>query len=278
MRIDFTKMHGLGNDFMVVDSREREFDLPPEKIEALGDRRRGIGFDQLLVLEASRAPEADFHYRIFNPDGGEVEHCGNGVRCLARFIADKGLSRRNPITVTTVNRTLELRLLDNGDVSVNMGRPDFEPSSLPFHAGHKQTLYRRELESIGGAVSFAALSVGNPHAVIEVEDLVKAAVKKVGKALGNHADFPAGVNVGFMEVENDFRIGLRVFERGVGETPACGSGACAAAVSGIAAGRLDSPVTVALSGGELIIEWGGGNAPVYMSGPAQAVYEGMVIL
>jgi len=261
-----------------VDSRGREFDLPPGQIQKLADRRRGVGFDQLLVLETSRDPAADFQYRIFNPDGGEVEHCGNGARCLARFIADKGLSRRNPITVATVNRTLELRLLENGDVCVNMGRPDFEPAVLPFRTVRKQPLYQRELAPSGGAVRFAALSMGNPHAVIAVEDLAKTAVKRIGKALGSHADFPAGVNVGFMRVENRHRIGLRVYERGPGETPACGSGACAAAVSGIAAGVLESPVTVALAGGELVVEWRGGNAPVHMSGPARVAYEGTLNL
>ena len=276
MQISFTKMHGLGNDFMLIDCTATGFDLPVDRIAALADRRRGVGFDQLLVLEASKDPRADFHYRIFNPDGAEVEHCGNGVRCLARFIADKGLSERNPVVVSTVNRKLELRLLDNGEVSVDMGSPDFTPSALPFRAGRRQELYRRELEAIGDAVDFAALSMGNPHAVIRVEDLANTAVKTIGKALGSHADFPAGVNVGFMRVENRNRIRLRVYERGPGETPACGSGACAAAVSGIEAGLLDSPVAVELIGGELKIDWQGGPAPVFMSGPAQAVYEGTV--
>lgn len=276
MRINFTKMHGLGNDFMLIDCTAKKFDLPADRIEILADRRLGVGFDQLLVLESSTDPQADFHYRIFNPNGLEVEHCGNGARCLARFIADRGLSERNPIVVSTVNRTLELRLLDNGDVSVDMGSPDFAPASLPFHAGRREAVYRREIEAIGADVSFAALSMGNPHAVIPVEDLANTAVKTIGKALGNHADFPAGVNVGFMQVENRNRIRLRVYERGPGETPACGSGACAAAVSGIEAGLVDSPVTVALIGGELRIDWLGGSAPVFMSGPAQAVYEGTV--
>ncbi len=278
MQIQFTKMHGLGNDFMLVDSREREFDLSPNRIAALADRRRGVGFDQLLVLEASRGPDADFHYRIFNPDGGEVEHCGNGARCLARYVADSGLSRRNPIRVTTVNRILELRLLDNGNVAVDMGRPDFDPQALPFRAPRRERQYRLVLGAPEGEIRFAALSMGNPHAVIEVEDLANAAVKRIGKALGNHADFPAGVNVGFMRVENRHRIGLRVYERGPGETPACGSGACAAAASGMEAGLLDSPVTVALTGGELRIEWQGGTTPVILSGPAQAVYEGTASL
>lgn len=276
MTIKFTKMHGLGNDFMLVDCTARAFDLPADRIALLADRRRGVGFDQLLVLEASGDSRAEFHYRIFNPDGAEVEHCGNGVRCLARYIADKGLSERNPIVVSTVNRTLELRLLDNGEVSVDMGNPDFTPAALPFRAARREALYRRELEATGTAVDFAALSMGNPHAVIQVEDLANTAVKTIGKALGNHADFPAGVNVGFMQVESRNRIRLRVYERGPGETPACGSGACAAAVSGIEAGLLDSPVTVALTGGELTIDWQGGAAPVFMSGLAQAVYEGTV--
>ena len=276
MRMKFTKMHGLGNDFMLVDCTTRKFALPAERIAELADRRLGVGFDQLLVLETSNDPRADFHYSIFNPDGAEVEHCGNGARCLARYVADKGLCERNPIVVSTVNRTLELRLLDNGGVSVDMGGPDFTPAALPFKAERRRALYRRELEAIAAEVDFAALSMGNPHAVIQVEDLANTAVKTIGKALGSHADFPAGVNVGFMRVENRNRIGLRVYERGPGETPACGSGACAAAVSGIEAGLLDSPVTVALTGGELTINWQGGAAPVFMSGPAQAVYEGSV--
>ncbi len=277
MRIDFTKMQGLGNDFMLIDCTAREFALPAGKIAALADRRRGVGFDQLLVLEPGR-DGADFHYRIFNPDGAEVEHCGNGARCLARYIADKALSGRNPIKVSTINRILELRLLDNGEVAVDMGRPDFAPASLPFRAASRQALYERELAAVGETVRFAALSVGNPHAVIQVEDLAATAVKILGKALADHADFSAGVNVGFMRVENRRRIGLRVYERGPGETPACGSGACAAAVSGIEAGLLDSPVTVALAGGELDIEWRGGAAPVMMRGPAQSVFEGSVTI
>lgn len=278
MRIDFTKMHGLGNDFMLIDCTARGFDLPVERIAALADRRLGVGFDQLLALEASSDPAVDFHYRIFNPDGAEVEHCGNGVRCLARFVADKGLCERNPIIVSTVNRTLELHLLDGGEVAADMGSPDFTPSALPFRAGRQEPLYQREIEGIDARLSFAALSMGNPHAVIQVEDLAKTAVKTIGKALGNHADFPAGVNVGFMQVENRHRIRLRVFERGVGETPACGSGACAAAVSGITAGLLESPVTVLVTGGELNIAWRGGSASVIMSGPAVTVYEGTVII
>ena len=276
MRIRFTKMHGLGNDFMLIDSTANKFDLPAGRIAALSDRRLGVGFDQLLVLETSSDPGADFHYRIFNPDGTEVEHCGNGARCLARYIADNGLSECNPILVSTVNRTLALRLLDNGEVSVDMGSPDFRPSALPFNADRRQALYRREIEAIGAVVDFAAVSMGNPHAVIRVEDLANTAVKTIGKALGIHADFPAGVNVGFMQIENRGRVRLRVYERGPGETPACGSGACAAAVSGIEAGLLDSPVTVSLTGGELKIDWQGGAAPVFMSGPAQTVYEGTV--
>ncbi len=276
MKIKFTKMHGLGNDFMLIDCLGREFNLPVERIAALADRRLGVGFDQLLVLEASGNPKADFHYRIFNPDGLEVEHCGNGARCLARYIADAGLGKRNPIIVSTLNRTLALRLLDDGGVSVDMGRPDFSPSSLPFHAERRQALYRRELTEAGTEVEFAALSMGNPHAVILVEDLANAAVKTIGKALGGHADFPAGVNVGFMRLESRNQIRLRVYERGPGETPACGSGACAAVASGIEAGLLDSPVTVRLAGGDLKIEWEGGRAPVFMSGPAQTVFEGTV--
>ncbi len=278
MRINFTKMHGLGNDFMLVDCTARGFDLPPERVAALADRRLGVGFDQLLALEASKDPGVDFHYRIFNPDGGEAEHCGNGARCLALYIADKGLSERNPIVVSTVNRTLELRLLANGEVAVDMGSPDFAPAALPFHAERRQALYRRELEMVGAAVEFAAVSMGNPHVVIQVEDLANTAVKTIGKALGSHADFPAGVNVGFMQVESRNRIRLRVYERGAGETPACGSGACAAAVSGIEAGLLDSPVSVLAAGGGLTIDWRGGAAAVLMSGPARVAYEGTVTI
>ncbi len=284
MQIPFTKMHGLGNDFVVIDWTRREAALPIRQIAALADRRRGIGFDQLLVLEPARQDGADFHYRIFNPDGAEVEHCGNGARCLARFIRDKGLCASDRIVVSTVNRTLTLRLLDNdnsnenGNVEVDMGVPDFRPAALPFLASRQQRLYQRELAPSGIEVHFAALSMGNPHAVIEVEDLANAAVKEIGEALGNHCDFPAGVNVGFMKVENRQRIGLRVHERGPGETPACGSGACAAAVSGIESGSLDSPVRVLLAGGELRVEWQGASAAVFMSGPAQAVYEGIVTL
>ena len=286
MRLPFTKMHGLGNDFMVIDCVSQTHSLSTEQIALYADRQLGIGFDQLLQIEPATRPDADFRYRIFNRDGSEVEHCGNGARCFAKYVHDKGLTTRNPVKVETVNRLLSLQLSEDGEVTVDMGEPDFAPESLPFEAENASVdvvsgqRYRCEVvaASTTQKIEFSALSMGNPHAVIVVDDLDKADVVSLGAALGQHGCFPQGVNVGFMQVVAQQSIRLRVFERGSGETLACGTGACAAVVSGCKLGLLDSPVEVCVRGGTLTIAWQGDGAPVLMTGPATTVYEGILDL
>jgi diaminopimelate epimerase len=279
MKIPFTKMHGLGNDFVVLDLTKEKIELSPKKIYGLADRNFGIGFDQLLTIEEASSPEADFDYRIFNTDGTEVEHCGNGARCCATYIKEKNLSGSNPIIVKTMNRLLSLKINDNNDVSVDMGIPEFIPQNIPFIAEKEKTLYTKEVEIKGVTteVKFIALSFGNPHAVIFVEDLANAAVTDIGEALGNHSSFPNGVNVGFAEIRSADEIGLRVFERGAGETLACGTGACAAVVAGRVLNKLGTKVKVAFAGGALEVEWEKGMS-VLMTGPTKIVYEGTIEL
>ena len=286
MRLPFTKMHGLGNDFMVIDCVSQPHSLSTEQIALYADRQLGIGFDQLLQIEPATRPDADFRYRIFNRDGSEVEHCGNGARCFAKYVHDKGLTTHNPIKVETVNRLLSLLLSEDGEVTVDMGEPDFAPESLPFEAENASVdvvsgqRYRCEVvaASTTQKIEFSALSMGNPHAVIVVDDLDKADVVSLGAALGQHGCFPQGVNVGFMQVVAQQSIRLRVFERGSGETLACGTGACAAVVSGCKLGLLESPVAVNVRGGTLTIAWQGDGTPVLMTGPATTVYDGILDL
>ncbi len=286
MRLPFTKMHGLGNDFMVIDCVSQPHRLSTEQIVLYADRQLGIGFDQLLQIEPATHPDADFRYRIFNRDGSEVEHCGNGARCFAKYVHDKGLTTHNPIKVETVNRLLSLQLSEDGEVTVDMGEPDFAPESLPFEAENASVnvdsgqRYRCEVvtASTTQEIEFSALSMGNPHAVIVVEDLDKIDVVGLGAALGQHGCFPQGANVGFMQVAAQQSIRLRVFERGSGETLACGTGACAAVVSGCKLGLLESPVEVNVRGGTLTIAWQGDGAPVLMTGPATTVYDGILDL
>ena len=286
MRLPFTKMHGLGNDFMVIDCVSQPHSLSTEQIVLYADRQLGIGFDQLLQIEPATRPDADFRYRIFNRDGSEVEHCGNGARCFAKYVHDKGLTTHNPIKVETVNRLLSLQLSEDGEVTVDMGEPDFAPESLPFEAENASVdvdsgqRYRCEVvtASITQEIEFSALSMGNPHAVIVVDDLDRADVVGLGAALGQHGCFPQGVNVGFMQVVAQQSIRLRVFERGSGETLACGTGACAAVVSGCKLGLLESPVEVNVRGGTLTIAWQGDGARVLMTGPATTVYDGILDL
>lgn len=280
MRIRFSKMHGLGNDFAVVNAVDRPVRLAPGQVRRLADRRRGIGFDQLLLVEPPAGPGVDFNYRVFNVDGGEAEHCGNGARCVAAFARREGLSDLDPLTVATVNRTLRLTAAPGGGITVDMGAPELEPGRVPFAADGAAAVHRRTLELAGARteVAFTALSMGNPHAVIVAEDLDGAAVKETGEALGRHPHFPDGVNVGFMQVVDRRAIRLRVHERAAGETPACGTGACAAVVAGRLRGLLDESVEVRLAGGRLGVSWRGGDAPVMMTGPAAHVYEGTVEL
>ena len=280
MDLPFTKMHGLGNDLVVVDLVSNHVDLTVEQIRLMGDRHLGIGFDQLLLIEPPSDPTVDFNYRIYNCDGAEVEHCGNGARCFATYVTEKGLTNRNPIRVKTVNRLLSLQILADGQVTVDMAQPQFAPANIPFVTAALAKTYRRNIEVNGQrqTVEFCALSMGNPHAVIIVEDLDNTAVTDIGKALGAHPDFPEGVNVGFMQILGRDTIKLRVFERGAGETLACGTGACAAVVAGCLLGHLDDTVKVNLRGGSLHITWQQGTAPVLMTGPTTIVYEGIIQL
>ena len=276
MRLRFTKMQGAGNDFMVVDLVTQQAVLTPTQIRQLADRHFGVGFDQLLLVEPPTDPGIDFKYRIFNADGGEVEQCGNGARCFARFVRDQRLSWKERITVETRGGLLELLLERDGSVTVDMGAPDFSPKALPFQAEAEALHY--PLEVAGQSIEIGAVSMGNPHAVLVVDDVERAPVTTLGPAIGSHPRFPKGVNVGFMQIVDRTTIKLRVHERGAGETLACGTGACAAAVIGMRRGQLDEQVTVRLTGGELLIRWAGNGAHVWMSGPATRVYEGWIQL
>ena len=279
MQLPFTKMHGLGNDFMVIDLISHPAELSSRQIRALADRHCGIGFDQLLLIEPPTQPDVDFNYRIFNGDGNEVEHCGNGARCFARFVLDAGLTSHRRIRVQTLRGVIVLSVDDNGEVTVDMGQPDFTPASLPFVADQAPS-YQRTLDVNGVRhdVQFFAVSVGNPHAVLVVDDVERAAVREIGAVLGAHPDFPRGVNVGFMQIIDRGHLRLRVFERGAGETQACGTGACAAMVCGRAAGLLDAEAEAQLTGGRLMLRWNGPGEPIIMRGPATRVFDGSVEL
>lgn len=269
---DFTKMHGLGNDFVVFDATSEPLRLSSAQVRAIADRHRGVGCDQLLVVEPAVSAGVDFGYRIYNADGSEVSQCGNGARCFARFVREQGLTGSNHIVVETSAGHLALDALPGGQFRVQMGVPVFEPAGVPLRAPARAPHYTAETAQ--GSVSFQALSLGNPHAVLTVADVDAAPVESVGPALESHPDFPERVNVEFMQIVDKERIRLRVFERGAGETRACGSGACAAAVAGMASQKLGAQVSVELSGGILDVEWQGEGQPVYMSGPAARVFEG----
>lgn len=276
MKLKFTKMHGLGNDFVVIDGVRQDVTLTPDQIRHLADRHFGVGCDQLLVVEPAVDDSVDFRYRIFNADGSEVAQCGNGARCFARFVRAKGLIDRDVIRVVTAAGPMVLELTPEGKVRVDMGVPRFAPQQIPLAVHEEMPEYQ---VSVGGrSWTFGAVSLGNPHAVIWVPEVESAPVEEVGATLQRHPLFPARVNVGFAEVQSPSHIRLRVFERGSGETLACGSGACAAAVLGIAQGSLQPPVVVALRGGELEIEWGGRDHSVIMTGGADFVYEGEIEL
>ncbi len=276
MKLHFTKMHGIGNDFIVLDHTKSPFQLTKEIIQSLSHRQLGIGFDQLLVVENSTLKDVDFKYRIFNQDGGEVEQCGNGARCFYRFVKDKHLTDKVSIRVETKSGVIELTEDHEHMIEVNMGEPIFNPKLIPFISDTEKNEYSIsiDLPDQKGLINIAALSMGNPHAVITVEDINKAHVKTLGAYLESHALFPKRVNVGFMEIVTPHHIRLRVFERGVGETLACGTGACAAAVSGIKRHLLTTPVKVDMTGGSLSIDWKGDTNPVMMKGPAVTIYEG----
>ena len=274
MLLKFTKMHGLGNDFVVIDAISQHITITPEIAKKLGDRHFGVGCDQILVVEPPNQPNIDFRYRIFNNDGTEVEQCGNGARCFAKFVHNRKLTGKNNILVETANGIIELKLQSDQMVKVNMGLPLLNPKDIPFMAEQQKILYGISVENL--KLSISAVSIGNPHAVLEVDDVCSASVQSLGQAIGSHRLFPKQANVGFMQIVNSHEINLRVYERGVGETLACGSGACAAVVAGQLQGLLESSVTVNLTGGSLTIEWLGDGHPVIMTGPATSVYHGQI--
>jgi len=274
--IQFTKMHGLGNDFVVIDAHTKPITLSPEQIRFMSDRNFGIGFDQLLLVEKPVTDTADFKYRIFNADGSEVAQCGNGARCFARFVRDKKLSDKDEIRVDTNAGQLVLCFDEDGLITVNMGIPRHQPAQVPLLVEQEALLYNVQVDN--KYHQFGAVSMGNPHAVIHVEDVATAPVAELGGALESHALFPERANIGFMQIVNRHAVKLRVYERGAAETLACGSGACAAVVVGIEQKLLDSPVVVELPGGTLKISWAGRGEPVWMTGAAVAVFEGVIAL
>lgn len=275
MLIQFSKMHGLGNDFVVIDNVTQNVFLSREQISQLADRHRGIGFDQLLMVEPPYDPDVDFHYRIFNADGSEVEQCGNGARCFGRFVRMKGLTNKNVIRVSTKKGTIQIRLEGENLVNVDMGKPQLEPSKIPFRANKQEVTYIMRANDQTFLVG--AVSMGNPHCVMLVDDVATAPVAEVGKLLTSFERFPEGANVGFLQIINANEAKLRVFERGVGETQACGTGACAAAVWGIIQDKLASPAKIELPGGTLEITWQPGET-LWMRGPATHVYDGQLML
>ncbi len=274
MLMKFTKMHGLGNDFVVIDAVTQNVRVTASMARRLANRTLGIGCDQILVVEPPSDPAIDFNYRIFNQDGGEVEQCGNGARCLARFVKDRRLTGKSAIRVKTMNRVMELRIHADHSVSVDMGIPILAPADIPFQAEQPASLY--DINIAASHYQIAAISMGNPHAVLLVDDVQTAPVNELGPLLEGHERFPNRVNAGFMQVVNRQQLNLRVFERGAGETQACGSGACAAAVAAMQQKLVDSTVTVHLTGGDLTIEWQGEGQPLIMTGPAVTVFHGRI--
>ena len=276
MEISFTKMHGLGNDFVVIDATSQPIELTTEQIRFLANRRFGVGCDQVLLVEPPRQAGVDFTYRIFNADGGEVEQCGNGARCFARYVRDHGLTRKSDIAVATTAGVISLHVEADGQITVDMGVPRFEPAEIPFAATARADVYCLKLETT--EVEAGVVSMGNPHVVLRVEQVDNAPVASLGPQIETHPRFPRRVNVGFMQVVDPRHIQLRVYERGAGETLACGTGACAAVVVGRQRGWLDDKVTVSLPGGNLRIQWPGEGHSVMMTGPAVSVFEGRVRL
>ena len=276
MEIEFTKMHGLGNDFVVIDAVRQAISLSTEQVRTIADRRFGVGCDQVLLVEPARTPDTQFFYRIFNADGGEVEQCGNGARCFARFVREQGLTDTDQIDVGTAAGAIRLLIESDQKVRVNMGPPAFQPNEIPFDAPRRAASYPLEID--GTALEIGALSMGNPHAIVLVDDVDQAPVATLGPLIEAHSRFPQHVNAGFLEIVSRTRVNLRVFERGVGETLACGTGACAAVVYGRLLGRLDERVEVHLPGGALVVSWRNEYEPVWMIGPAESVFEGKIIL
>ncbi len=276
MLLHFTKMHGLGNDFMVIDSVTQNVTITSDRVRKWSDRHTGIGFDQLLIIAPPSHPDIDFSYRIFNADGSEVEQCGNGARCFAKFVRDKRLTSKKHIIVETASGIIELHVLTNNQIRVNMGKPRLQPTEIPLKVQQQATSYTLFVEQ--QSIEFSAVSMGNPHAVLRAEDLELAPVATLGPKIEHHPLFPNKVNVGFLEVLDRHHAKLRVWERGAGETQACGTGACAAAVTAIQNNWMDSPINIKLAGGTLTIEWDKNDSPVFMTGNAVTVYEGKIQL
>ena len=272
MSIKFTKMHGAGNDFVMIDGVRQDIQLTPEQLRLLADRHFGVGCDQILIVEKAQNKDADFRYRIFNSDGGEVEQCGNGARCFMRFVHDQKLTSKREILVETRGGLISPRIEQDGRITVNMGPPVFDPVLVPFDGGSGAV--SEALEVAGNTLEISVLSMGNPHAVQLVADVEQAPVEKLGTLIEHHPRFPRHVNAGFMQVMDRHSLRLRVYERGAGETLSCGTGACAAAVAGIRRKLLDSPVNVATRGGVLTVTWDGDAQPVLMTGPAISVFSG----
>ncbi|NQD36248.1 diaminopimelate epimerase [Permianibacter sp. IMCC34836] len=276
MLLNFAKMQALGNDFMIVDGISQPVAFSPTAIQRLADRKRGVGFDQLLLVEPPYSPEVDFHYRIFNADGSEVGQCGNGARCFARFVRHLGLTWKNRIRVSTIAGEMNMQIEEEGLVTVDIAVPTFEPEQIPMQFVGPGPQHKMLLDGV--ETSFTALSVGNPHAVLDVRDVALAAVAEIGQAICESPVFPQQTNVGFLQIIDRATVRLRVYERGVGETEACGSGACAAVVAGRQRGLLDEQVQVQLPGGTLTVRWPGEGQPVQLTGPAVLVYEGQIEL
>ena len=276
MKLKFSKMHGLGNDFVVLDGVRQTVSLTPEQLRYLADRHFGVGCDQILLVEKSGQPGVDFRYRIFNADGGEVEQCGNGARCFVRFVHEQGLTEKREIRVETLRGLIAPRLEGDGNVTVDMGVPRFSPHEIPFLHDDDVVIYN--LDVADETLEISVVSMGNPHAVQVVDSVDTAPVGEHGPLIENHARFPQRVNAGFMQIVDRHAIRLRVFERGSGETLACGTGACAAVVAGMRRGLLESPVRVSTRGGDLNIAWGGPGRPVLMTGPAVTVFTGEIEL
>jgi diaminopimelate epimerase len=276
MKLRFTKMHGLGNDFIMIDAISQKVSITPDRAKKLADRHFGIGCDQVLVVEPPTSSAADFRYRIFNSDGSEVENCGNGARCFAIFVRMRKLTGKHEIHAETAGGNLVLQVLSDNQVTVNMGVPRLEPDAIPFVAERRSLTYPLQLP--GQVLEISAVSMGNPHAVTFVEDLKQLDLETIGPLIENHSDFPKRVNAGFIEIQSRNEAHVRVFERGTGETLACGTGACAAVVAGRLRGLLDNSVHVKLPGGSLMIEWAGEGHPVMMTGPATTVFHGQITI
>jgi len=272
--LQFTKMQGAGNDFVVVDAVNQQVALDAQTVRRIADRHFGVGCDQILLIERPRTPGTDFYYRIYNADGEEAQHCGNGARCFLRYVHDKGLTEKTQIRVETLAGVIVPKMESDGQVTVDMGTPEFEPAKIPFLADARAQTYR--IEVAGQSVEISTLSMGNPHAVQIVDSVERAPVLTQGPLIERHPRFPQRVNAGYMEVVDRHRVKLRVYERGAGETLACGTGACAAVVAGVVRGYLDSPVNVHTRGGPLSIAWGGGGQPVLLTGGAETVFEGAI--